>query len=181
MSSTHSNEAAASRKETPWIDAWIRWERSSKETYDDNIDKGQDDCDEDEDESEPLQPPTQSYSFEYSVAVPQSTYFDETGNNNNNNNNNNNDDDTKKEKNVNNAQNAQAHQVSFDLQGFPSDSEQVWNSTGLTLWRSSHYLCQYMVDEFDDLFRSNGERKESQQFLEVRQYTDEGRVGVSWQ
>ena len=35
-------------KETPWIDAWIRWERDSKETYDD----GDDDHLNDDDDSE---------------------------------------------------------------------------------------------------------------------------------
>ena len=35
--------------------------------------------------------------------------------------------------------------IQLELQGFPSDSEQTWNSTGLTLWRSSEHLCDYIV------------------------------------
>ena len=30
------------------------------------------------------------------------------------------------------------------LQGYPSESEQIWNSTGLTLWPCSQYLCDYL-------------------------------------
>lgn len=35
--------------------------------------------------------------------------------------------------------------IEIHLQGFPSDSEQTWNSTGLTLWRSSASLCDYLA------------------------------------
>ena len=38
--------------------------------------------------------------------------------------------------------------IDIDLKGFPSDSEQTWNSTGLTLWRSSEYLCDYLFQEW---------------------------------
>lgn len=37
--------------------------------------------------------------------------------------------------------------IVLELKGFHEDSEQIWNSTGLKLWRSSHYLCQYLVNE----------------------------------
>ena len=37
--------------------------------------------------------------------------------------------------------------IKLELEGFGSDSEQTWNSTGLTLWRSSDHLCQYLVSE----------------------------------
>ena len=36
--------------------------------------------------------------------------------------------------------------IVIELKGFESESEQIWNSTGLTLWRSSHYLCDYLVE-----------------------------------
>mmetsp|Transcript_20106 Transcript_20106/g.30236 ORF Transcript_20106/g.30236 Transcript_20106/m.30236 type:complete len:262 (-) Transcript_20106:71-856(-) len=82
----------AAAEETKWYDAWIRWERGSKETYDDN-------CEEDD---APLVP-TDTYSFRYC-------------------------------------------NVSIELQGFPSDAEAIWSSTGLTLWRSSEFLSDYLID-----------------------------------
>ena len=36
--------------------------------------------------------------------------------------------------------------IVIELKGFESESEQIWNSTGLTLWRSSQYLCDYLVE-----------------------------------
>ena len=37
--------------------------------------------------------------------------------------------------------------INLDIKGFADDSEQIWNSTGLALWRSSRHLCQYLVSE----------------------------------
>ena len=37
--------------------------------------------------------------------------------------------------------------IKLELKGYHDDSEQTWNSTGLTLWRSSDHLCQYLVSE----------------------------------
>jgi predicted nicotinamide N-methyase len=36
--------------------------------------------------------------------------------------------------------------ISIQLEGFPAESEAVWSSTGLTLWRSSEYLCYYLME-----------------------------------
>ncbi|CAB9507424.1 family with sequence similarity 86 [Seminavis robusta] len=94
--------------ETPWIDAWIRWERDSKEVV-------AEDEDEDEEQGEPL-PPTEQFSFSYQLP----------GNN----------DD-----------------IVLELKGFPSESEQIWNSTGLTLWPCSHYLCEYLLEHHATLLQ----------------------------
>ena len=90
-------------EETPWIDAWIRWERDSKEIYN-------------EEEDVELSPgaPTDSFVFRYSG-------FDDRL--------------ARKEEDF----------IELELKGFDADSEQIWNSTGLTLWRSSHYLCEYLL------------------------------------
>ena len=37
--------------------------------------------------------------------------------------------------------------IKLELKGYHDDSEQTWNSTGLTLWRSSDHLCRYLVSE----------------------------------
>eukprot|EP00986_Skeletonema_menzelii_P004113 scaffold1366_cov155-Skeletonema_menzelii.AAC.21 len=41
--------------------------------------------------------------------------------------------------------------ISLQIRGYKTDAEQVWQSTGLTLWRASHYLCEYQV-EHPELF-----------------------------
>jgi predicted nicotinamide N-methyase len=112
---TATDSEPLAEKETPWIDAWIRWERDSKDVFDE-------DEDEDEDEVAPAIP-TETYSFRYSIpASEDSSKGDETV-------------------------------VDIELRGFPSESEQIWNSTGLTLWRSSHFLCEYMVQHAGDILR----------------------------
>ena len=36
----------------------------------------------------------------------------------------------------------------IQIKGYKTDAEQIWQSTGLTLWRASHYLCDYQVEHF---------------------------------
>eukprot|EP00980_Cylindrotheca_fusiformis_P005592 scaffold1184_cov132-Cylindrotheca_fusiformis.AAC.13 len=57
--------------------------------------------------------------------------------------------------------------VEIKLDGYKSDSDEIWQSTGLTLWKASEYLCQYLVrhrhDEHLDLSlqmeKSNNRRR----------------------
>lgn len=101
-------------KETPWIDAWIRWEQNSKETINNN-DENNDEDDADEEEEHDV--PTRSFAFEYHHAPTDAI-------------------------------------IHLQLQGFPSESEQIWNSTGLTLWPCSHFLCEYLCENMDKLLPS---------------------------
>lgn len=39
-----------------------------------------------------------------------------------------------------------ANTINIQIRGYKTDAEQIWQSTGLTLWRASHYLCQYTVE-----------------------------------
>lgn len=39
----------------------------------------------------------------------------------------------------------QNEMIDVSIRGYKTDSDQVWKSTGLTLWRASEYLCQYMA------------------------------------
>ena len=95
-------EGITNTPETPWVDAWVRWERNSKALCDDG-----DGAVSDEDEE--LPPPTETYNFIY-------------------------------------PRNGE-EVITLELKGYHDDSEQTWNSTGLTLWRSSHHLCHYLVSE----------------------------------
>ena len=91
----------APNSEIPWVDAWIRWERNSKQS------NNEDDITPESD-NDSLPPPTECQTFSYK-------------------------------------------DISIQIDGYHVDSQQIWNSTGLTLWRSSHYLCQFLVDR-NDLF-----------------------------
>jgi predicted nicotinamide N-methyase len=86
-------------KETPWIDAWIRWERDSKEIYVDD--------DEEEIDNQELHP-TDTFSYCFDVG--------------------------------------KNEQINITLEGFELECEEVWSSTGLTIWKSSQHLCQYLID-----------------------------------
>ncbi len=56
-------------------------------------------------------------------------------------------------------------EIVLELKGFHEDSEQIWNSTGLKLWRSSHYLCQHLVNEEAELL--GDEKNTNLRVLEV--------------
>ncbi|OEU16117.1 hypothetical protein FRACYDRAFT_186123 [Fragilariopsis cylindrus CCMP1102] len=105
-------------EETPWIDAWIRWDRNSKEVFDEDQDDDDDDDDAEEGEDDRV-PPTASFSFDYKLP-PREKCCPPSYNTN----------------------------FTLKLKGFPSESEQIWNSTGLTMWPSSYYLCEYLLDNF---------------------------------
>ena len=120
--------AAANDKETPWIDAWIRWERDSKAQVDDsNITDDDANNDDGALSSAETVAPTETFSFRYSVPVDSDNNDDATSSN------------SRDEQDV-------VETIDMELRGFPSESEQIWNSTGLTLWGSSRVLCDYLVE-----------------------------------
>lgn len=45
--------------------------------------------------------------------------------------------------------------ISIQIRGYKTDAEEIWQSTGLTLWRASDYLCEYQVEQYKQLFSSN--------------------------
>jgi predicted nicotinamide N-methyase len=49
---------------------------------------------------------------------------------------------------------SQLNHIEVSIQGYKTGADAVWKSTGLTLWRASHYLCQYQV-EHPQLFAGN--------------------------
>jgi predicted nicotinamide N-methyase len=40
--------------------------------------------------------------------------------------------------------------IEIELDGYKSDSDEIWHSTGLTLWKASEYLCRYLVKHRHD-------------------------------
>ena len=112
------------QKETPWIDAWIRWDRDTHGTDDD--DGFNDNV---ENESPPVAA-TDTFSFHYHGTIDQPD-------------------------------------IDIELRGFPSDSEQTWNSTGLTLWRSSEHLCDCLVKQWRKGSTTANLFTENKRFLEV--------------
>jgi len=36
--------------------------------------------------------------------------------------------------------------IDIKIRGFKKDADEVWQSTGLTLWRASDYLCRYQME-----------------------------------
>jgi predicted nicotinamide N-methyase len=45
--------------------------------------------------------------------------------------------------------------VSIQIRGYKTNADEIWQSTGLTLWRASSYLCEYQIEQYPRLFGSN--------------------------
>ena len=45
--------------------------------------------------------------------------------------------------------NIAGEQINIELKGYKPDTDQVWKSTGATLWRASEHLCKYMLKKSD--------------------------------
>lgn len=45
------------------------------------------------------------------------------------------------------------HYIDIVIRGYKTNADEVWKSTGLTLWKASHYLCQYQIEHAITLFR----------------------------
>jgi hypothetical protein len=112
---------------TTWIDAWISWDRNSKEIVDDEQQETED-CEEEE-----QVPPSIEFSFDYKLRAREADTTDSTRIS------------TSKQPSLDDTT------LTLTLKGFPSESGQIWNSTGLTLWSSSHYLCEYLLDHYREL------------------------------
>jgi predicted nicotinamide N-methyase len=46
-----------------------------------------------------------------------------------------------------------AQDIDIIIRGYKTTADEVWKSTGLTLWKASHYLCQYQIEHGHSLFR----------------------------
>ena len=125
---------ATEEKDVRWTDAQIRWPED-KETGDgaspesNNKNSGDDD-DDDENPFDPFADPNPHEIFSFRF-VPKTKKAVETEPIEND------DDDNES--------------IRLEIHGYKTDSDQVWESTGLTLWKASQYLCDYMVQHANKL------------------------------
>jgi hypothetical protein len=113
--------------ETRWTDAQIRWP-------DEEIDNSNNDDDESENGApiDPFQDPDPFDTFAFRFPHPSSTTSittagEEADDSNNNNN----------------------AFIDIALRGYKAESDQIWQSTGLTLWRAAQHLCEYLVNHVE--------------------------------
>lgn len=105
--------------EVEWIDAWVRWERSPGWEGDhDDDEDGGGGSNEGEQEETVAESTTATFKLSFS-GRPSSA-----------------------------SPTSALVVADITVEGFPSDSEQVWNSTGMTVWRSATHLCDYLVDAY---------------------------------
>ncbi|CAJ1930633.1 unnamed protein product [Cylindrotheca closterium] len=61
--------------------------------------------------------------------------------------------------------------VEIELDGYKAESDEIWQSTGLTIWKASEYLCHYIVkhkdDEAMDLSMKKSTAKDKRRVLEL--------------
>ena len=131
------------KKDIRWTDAQIRWpedEVAPEEVEEDDDEDG-------DDNDNPFDPfadpdPHEIFSFRFVVPKQKSTIATtsiETDNDDDDDN-----DDNDDEKN-------DTEIIRLDIHGYKTESDAVWQSTGLTLWKASKYLCDYMVQHADEL------------------------------
>ena len=115
-------------KETRWSDSWIRWEKEETDENDDrkgskqigeNDSSNQDDPDDSEEEEAGFDP--------FKDPDPTNVFAFSYPH----------------------PDDPSSNTIQIDLHGFKMESDQTWNSTGLTLWRSSNFLCQHLVENPD--------------------------------
>jgi hypothetical protein len=124
--------------ETRWTDAQIRWP-------DEEIDNSNNNDDDDsENYGAPIDPfqdpdPFDTFSFRFphpshssssSSTTSSITAAGEEVDDNNKNNNSN-------------------AFIDIALRGYKAESDQIWQSTGLTLWRAAEHLCDYLVNHVE--------------------------------
>ncbi|KAL9180119.1 hypothetical protein ACHAXT_008089 [Thalassiosira profunda] len=127
----HPSDEARGRAaagEVQWTDDSIRWEGGLRVKTTDGGEAGNDDDASSEEEDylvDPFKDPDPFEIFPFRFRIPD----DETAS----------DGDGGKH-------------IDIRIRGYKKDSDEVWQSTGLTLWRASDYLCQYQMDNLG-LFR----------------------------
>ncbi len=127
-------EDSNGEKDIKWTDAQIRWPE-------DKVDGDDNDDNDNFNDGNPFDPfadpdPTEIFKFRFVTKQKQKTDAKEEPIQREDTSENDNDDDKS---------------IRLEIHGYKTDSDQVWESTGLTLWKASKYLCDYMVDHANEL------------------------------
>jgi hypothetical protein len=155
-SSSPSSERVSPPAETPWTDAQIRWsdeEGAPKTKKNELTEKGGNDSEDDDEHNndvflDPFADPDPTQIFHFSFAIPNEPLPTSLLLSESNSNSSAKDNDSAVA--TSTATNA-ADIVELKIQGYKTHSDEVWQSTGLTLWKASKYLCDYMVEHVDQL------------------------------
>lgn len=127
---TAVQKTEAEKKDIKWTDARIRWPEDGDPSNDD---------DEEEENANPFDPfadpdPHQIFSFRFVKQKMASAAADNTA--------------EETESSID-ATSDDDESIRLDIHGYKTESDEVWESTGLTLWKASTYLCDYMVKHAD--------------------------------
>ncbi|KAL3910502.1 MAG: hypothetical protein SGARI_002095 [Bacillariaceae sp.] len=109
------------QEEKQWTDATIRWSEEEGVPQ-------QQSAEEEEAVFDPFADPDPTETFSFSFERP--AYGDDDGDGDNG---------------------SSSKKIHLNIQGYKTHSDQVWSSTGLTLWKASQYLCDYMVEHAHEL------------------------------
>jgi predicted nicotinamide N-methyase len=134
LTQTTTMTVTTNEEDIQWTDASIRWPEdevvSAKQKIDVTREGESDDDDEEENGTFDIfadQDPHEIFSFRFDVSeVAISSTNSSTATTTNN-------------------------TIQLNIHGYKTESDEVWQSTGLTLWKASKYLCHYMCANADEL------------------------------
>ena len=115
-------------QDVKWTDAQIRWPED-KVSPEDAADESDDD--QDENPFDPFADPDPHEIFSFRFVTKKSS--------------------SNNEEPIEGATDDDEESIRVEIHGYKTDSDQVWESTGLTLWKASKYLCDYMVKHDEKL------------------------------
>jgi predicted nicotinamide N-methyase len=130
-------------QEVKWTDDAIRWQgglHGDKLSNLQNIEEDSSSGDDNQCMVDPFADPDPTELQTFQFVVPSSIHCSEGASSS-----------TSDEKDKN--KQTQTH-IEVSIQGYKSEADAVWKSTGLTLWKASHYLCEYQVEN-PQLFTGN--------------------------
>lgn len=116
--------------EVRWTDASIRWPDSDNATQNiatATINNNNDSGDDDDDETPYMDPfqdpdPVQEFLFRFDLRDSNDDSHDQT------------------------SKDEDGRYIDISLRGRKMDSDEVFESTGLTIWKAAEYLCQYQIE-----------------------------------
>lgn len=139
MASASTTSTTNEEKDVPWTDAQIRWSEDELSNYENiNSENETDEC------NNPFDPfadenPQEVFSFRFVTNEKKSTTATAI------------EEPIVRTTEYDNNSDGENESIRLEIHGYKTDSDQVWESTGLTLWKASTYLCDYMVQHAEKL------------------------------